>query len=186
MPTLLAVAAGLSFAFGTVGVAIPAFADHNAGGAGDGLAGLLLGLWGVGSVTGGLWFGTRQFRPSLPTQWAYTLGAVATGLAVLAVVPNAGLMAVALLVGGMTLAPALTVENALVSRIAPAGMVNEAYTWVATVVFASSAAGAAVAGVLVDRAGGIALAFTLAAATTSIGALVAALPGSGLRRLLAR
>jgi MFS family permease len=183
MPLLLSVASGLAFAFGVVGVAIPAFAADRTGGDADGLAGLLLGLWGVGSVTGGLWFGTRRFRRSLPTQWALTLGAVAAGLATLALVPSAGIMAVALLVGGVTLAPALTVENALVSRIAPAGMVNEAYTWVATVVFASSAAGAALAGILVERDGGVALAFALAAMTTAAGAVAAAVPRSTLRRV---
>ncbi|MFB9320316.1 MFS transporter [Cryptosporangium minutisporangium] len=186
MPLLLAVSSGLAFAFGVVGVAIPAFAAERSGGDADGLAGLLLGLWGVGSVTGGLWYGTRQFRRSLPTQWAVALGAVAAGLATLALVPSAGVMAVALLVGGLTLAPALTVENALVSRIAPAGMVNEAYTWVATVVFAASAAGAAVAGVLVEQESGVALAFTLAALTTGAGAVAAALPRSALRRVTTR
>jgi predicted MFS family arabinose efflux permease len=164
-------------------VAIPAFATEHTGSGADGLAGLLLGLWGVGSVTGGLWYGTRRFRRSLPTQWAVTLGAVAAGLAVLTLVPSAGVMAVALVVGGLTLAPALTVENALVSRIAPAGMVNEAYTWVATVVFATSAAGAAVAGVLVELDGGVAVAFALAALTTAGGALAAALPRTALRRV---
>ncbi|MFI5958793.1 MFS transporter [Cryptosporangium sp. NPDC051539] len=186
MPLLLAVSSGLAFAFGIVGVAIPAFAADRTGGDADGLAGLLLGLWGVGSVTGGLWYGTRQFRRSLPTQWALALGAVAAGLATLALVPSAGLMAVALLVGGLCLAPALTVENALVSRIAPAGMVNEAYTWVATVVFAASAAGAAVAGVLVEQESGVALAFTLAALTTAAGAIAAAVPRSALRRVITR
>jgi hypothetical protein len=183
MPMLLFVSSGLAFAFGVVGVAIPAFATEHTGSGADGLAGLLLGLWGVGSVTGGLWYGTRRFRRSLPTQWAVTLGAVAAGLAVLTLVPSAGVMAVALVVGGLTLAPALTVENALVSRIAPAGMVNEAYTWVATVVFATSAAGAAVAGVLVELDGGVAVAFALAALTTAGGALAAALPRTALRRV---
>ncbi|SHN47404.1 MFS transporter [Cryptosporangium aurantiacum] len=186
MPLLLAVSSGLAFAFGIVGVAIPAFAAERSGGDADGLAGLLLGLWGVGSVTGGLWYGTRQFRRSLPTQWAVSLGAVAAGLATLALVPSAGVMAVALLVGGLTLAPALTVENALVSRIAPAGMVNEAYTWVATVVFATSAAGAAVAGVLVEQESGVAIAFTLAALTTGAGAVAAAVPRTALRRVITR
>lgn len=186
MPLLLAVSSGLAFAFGVVGVAIPAFAATTAGADADGLAGLLLGLWGVGSVTGGLWYGTRQFRQSLPTQWALALGAVAAGLATLALAPSAGFMAVALLVGGLCLAPALTVENALVSRIAPAGMVNEAYTWVATVVFAASAAGAAVAGVLVERESGVAIAFTLAALTTAAGAVAAAVPRNALRRLVPR
>jgi len=183
MPMLLLVAAGITFAFGIVGVALPAFAGlHASAESAEGIAGLLLGLYGVGSVAGGLWFGTRRFTAALSSQWATTLGAVAVGMAALAVVPSIPLMIAALLLTGLTLAPALTVENALVARIAPAGMVNEAYTWVATVAFASSAAGAAVAGVAVDRPGGVPLAFGLAAVGTAIGAVAAALPGGPLRR----
>jgi hypothetical protein len=60
--------------------------------------------------------------------------------------------------------------------------VNEAYTWVATIAFASSAAGAAVAGVTVDRPGGVPVAFALAAAGTALVAGAAAWPGNALRR----
>ena len=51
-----------------------------------------------------------------------------------AVMPNPVALGVALVIGGATIAPALTVENTLVGRIAPAAMLNEAYTWVVTVV----------------------------------------------------
>ncbi len=186
MPLLLFVSGALTFAFGVIGVTVPAFADLHLVGDGDALAGLLFALWGVGSVTGGLWFGTRQFRASLPTQWGATLGAVAVGMAALALVPNAALMAVALLLSGLTLAPALTVENALVAAIAPHRMINEAYTWVVTISFVGSGLGSAVAGVLVDRAGGVGWAFALAGVATAAGAVVATLPGNPLRRATAR
>ena len=183
MSLLLLVAAGITFAFGVVGVTVPAFAGlRSPAETADGVAGLLLGIWGVGSVIGGVWFGTRRFAAPLPSQWAATLSLVAVGMAVLIVVPSVPLMVLALLLGGLTLAPALTVENALVARIAPAGMVNEAYTWVATIAFAASAAGAAVAGIAVDRPGGVSFAFALAAASTAVAAGAAAWPRSSLRR----
>jgi MFS family permease len=183
MPLLLAVAAGITFAFGIVGVAVPAFAGaHAPASQAETVAGLLLGIWGVGSVAGGVWFGTRRFAVPLPTQWAVALFAVAAGMAVLAVVPSVPVMVVALLLGGCTLAPALTVENALVARIAPPGMVNEAYTWVATIAFAASAVGAAVAGVTVDLPGGVPVAFGVAGVSTAFGAAVAAWPRTALRR----
>lgn len=182
MPLLLAVAAGLTFAFGIVGVAVPAFASlHASEAAADSVAGLLLGVWGVGSVVGGVWFGTRRFAAPLTTQWAVTLGAVAAGMTLLVAVRTVPLMAVVLVLGGLTLAPALTVENALVARIAPTGMVNEAYTWVATIAFAASAAGAAVAGVAVDRPGGVAVAFAVAAISTALSATAASWPRTKLR-----
>ena len=57
--------------------------------------------------------------------------------------PNPVALGVALVVGGATIAPALTVENNLVGRIAPAAMLNEAYTWVVTVVGRPAAPSAA-------------------------------------------
>jgi hypothetical protein len=93
-------------------------------------------------------------------------------------VPVLGAM---LLLGGCALAPALTVENALVARIAPTGMINEAYTWVVTVAVASGAAGSAAAGVVVDHRGGVPWAFALAGAVTAVGMVAAARPRTPLR-----
>jgi predicted MFS family arabinose efflux permease len=136
----------------------------------------------VGSVVGGIWFGTRHFAAPLPTQWAWTMGAVAVNMTALVLAPTVPVMAVTLLIGGLTLAPALTVENALVARIAPRGTVNEAYTWVATISSAGAAGGAALAGVVLDSRGGTTAAFLLSAAATVLAATAAALPGSALRR----
>jgi predicted MFS family arabinose efflux permease len=182
MPLLLSVVFGLTFSFGIVGVTIPAFAMARSGAEGETVAGVLLGLWGIGSVAGGVWFGTRQFRAPLPTQWGWTMAAAAVNMTALLFAPSVPVMAALLLVGGLTLAPALIVENALVARIAPLGMVNEAYTWVATIASGGSAAGAAVAGVVLDSRGGTTAAFALGALATGLAALAAGMPGSALRR----
>ena len=63
-------------------------------------------------------------------------------------------LGIALVVGGATIAPALTLENTLVGRIAPAAMLNEAYTWVVTVAVAASAVGGAGGGPDLVDAGG--------------------------------
>ncbi|MDQ1652786.1 MAG: hypothetical protein QOI35_1986, partial [Cryptosporangiaceae bacterium] len=181
MPMLMAVTGSVTFAFGVVGVTVPAFAAEHLGHASSAPAGVLLGLWGVGSVTGGLWFGTRHFRASLPAQWAVTLSLVALGMASLAIAWSVPVLAVAMLLSGCTLAPSLTVENALVSRIAPAGQVNEAYTWLVTVAVALAALGSSVAGLIVDEPGGVRWAFGLAATTTAMAAGIAAIPRSPLR-----
>jgi MFS family permease len=179
MPLLLSVVFGLTFSFGVVGVTIPAFAMARSGPEGETVAGVLLGLWGVGSVIGGVWFGTRRITASLPRQWGWTMTAVAVNMGALVLAPTVPVMAVLLLVGGLTLAPALIVENALVARIAPVGMVNEAYTWVATIASGGSAAGAAVAGVVLDSRGGTTAAFLLGLVAT---ALAAAATRSGTLR----
>jgi MFS family permease len=107
---------------------------------------------------------------------------VAISFGVLAVMPNPTALGAALVIGGATIAPALTVENNLVGRIAPAGMLNEAYTWVVTVSVGGSAAGGAVAGVIVDQPGGLPWAFVFAGAVVLLAALTAAMPAGPMAR----
>ena len=68
------------------------------------------------------------------------------------------------------------------SRIAPAAVRNEAYTWAITAAVGSSAAAGAVAGVIVDQPGGTRWAFLVAGALVALAATVAALPNGPLRR----
>lgn len=182
---LMLCVAGLGSAFGAAGVAVPAYASAHAGGGADSLAGVLLAVWGTGSALGGVWFGTRSFSMPLPRQFAWLLVGVAGSLAVLAVMPTSLMMGVALFLGGATIAPALIAENAIVGRITPAAMHNEAYTWVITISVAASAFGGAVTGLLVDD-GGVELAFLFSAATVLLGAIVAAWPSGAVARADAR
>jgi MFS family permease len=179
-PALLLCVVALGTAFGAAGVTVPAYANLHGGG--DGLGGVLLGVWGVGSAIGGIWFGTRRPVMALPRQLAWLLGAVSLSFLVLAVMPSPVYLGVALVLGGATIAPALTVESNLVGRFAPAAMLNEAYTWVITMSVAGSAAGAAVAGTIVDRPGGLPWAFVLAAGVLTVAALVAAVPHGSIAR----
>jgi MFS family permease len=179
-PALLVCVAALGIAFGAAGVTVPAYAGQHGGG--DSLGGVLLGVWGVGSAIGGIWFGTRRPAMALARQFAWFLGGVAASFLVLAVMPNPLALGIALVVGGAAIAPALTVETNLVGRIAPPGMLNEAYTWVVTLSVAGSAAGGAVAGTIVDQPGGLPWAFVFAAAVLTVAALVAAIPAGPIAR----
>lgn len=179
-PALLVCVIALGIAFGAASVIVPAYASQHGGG--DGLGGVLLGVWGVGSAIGGIWFGTRRPAMPLPRQFAWLLGAVSLGFLVLAFMPSPFWLGAALVLGGATIAPALTVESNLVGRLAPAAMLNEAYTWVVTVSVAGSAAGGAVAGAIVDQPGGLGWAFAFAAAVLMVAALVAAVPHGSIAR----
>ncbi len=183
-PVLLVAVAGVGAAFGAAGVVVPAYATTHGGS--DGLGGVLLGVWGIGSAVGGIWFGTRRPAMALTRQFAWLLGAVAVSFAVLAVMPNPVALGIALVIGGATIAPALTVENNLVGRIAPGSMLGEAYTWIVTVSVAASAGGGAVAGVIVDQPGGVPWAFLFAAAMVAVASLVAAVPSGPIARADAR
>ncbi|HKT02271.1 MAG TPA: MFS transporter, partial [Rugosimonospora sp.] len=149
-PALLTCAGGLGFTFGAGGVTVPAYATGHGT---RGLAGLLLAIWAVGSTAGSFWYGGRHPRQPLSRQLVLLFGAVGMTLCVLAVAPGLVAFGVALAACGVTIGPALTVVNALVARLTPMAMMNEAYTWVITTSVAANAVGAAVAGVVVDRAG---------------------------------
>src|SRR4051812_26743084 len=77
MPRVLVSGAVLMLGFGALEVAIPAFADE----AGTpGMSGVLLAVWSLGSVAGGLWFGARVVSASLPRQDRWGLLGVTIGL----------------------------------------------------------------------------------------------------------
>lgn len=185
-PALLLCVAGLGVAFGAAGVTVPAYASVHSGSDAEGLAGVLLAVWGTGSTIGGIWFGTRQPARKQSRQFAWLLAAVAASFAVFAVMPTPLALGVALAIGGAMIAPALTVENTMVGRIAPGSMLNEAYTWVVTVAVAASAAGGALAGVMVDQPGGVPWAFLFAGAAVGFAAAVAGLPSGSIARAEAR
>ncbi|WP_410814348.1 MFS transporter [Micromonospora sp. 067-2] len=181
-PALLICVAGLGIAFGAAGVIVPAFAGNETTDDPESLAGILLAVWGIGSAAGGFWFGVRKPASNMTRQFALLLAALASTFVVFALMPTPLALGAALVVGGATIAPALTLENTLVGRIAPAGMLNEAYTWVVTIAVASSAVGGAVAGLIVDHAGGVPWAFLFAGAAVAVGAAVAALPAGPIAR----
>jgi MFS family permease len=179
---LLVCVCGLGVAFGGAGVIVPAYANAYGSGNADSVGGVLLAVWGTGSALGGVWFGTRRIATALSRQLAWLLAAVAATLAIFSVMPNPLALGVALVLGGATIAPALTVENALVGRIVPAGMMNEAYTWVVTVSIAASSVGSSLSGVIVDRPGGVPWAFLLVSGAVAMGAGVAGWRGGALSR----
>jgi MFS family permease len=175
---LLVCVFGLGMAFGGLGVAIPAFATAHVSGNADSVGGVLLGVWGIGSALGGVWFGTRRLATALSRQFAWLLAAVSASIAIFAIMPSPLALGITLVLGGATIAPALTVENSLVGRIVQPGMMNEAFTWVVTVSITASAVGGSVTGIIVDHPGGVPWAFLAAAAAVAVGAIVAA-PNSG-------
>ncbi|MET7393710.1 MFS transporter [Dactylosporangium sp. NPDC005572] len=179
---LLVTAFGLGFAFGGTGVAVPAYATAHVSTDPESVGGILLGVWGIGSAVSGIWFGARH---RVGARLGWMLAGVAASLAVLAAMPNAVSLGAALIIGGATIAPTLTVQNSLVGSIVPRSMLNEAYTWLVTVSVAASATGVAVTGMVVDHPGGVMWAFLLGGAAVAAGAVVALLPRGSIARATA-
>lgn len=178
MPRVLVSGTALMLGFGAVEVAVPAFADA----AGEpGLSGVLLAVWSLGSVAGGLWFGTRVVSVALPRLYRWGLLGVTVGMLPLAAVSSPWVLAGLLFVGGTAIAPTLSVQSALVGSIAPADATTEAFTWLSTIAFGASAIGAAAGGALVETSAGVAGALVMAAVATALAVAVTLLPGRAAR-----
>ncbi|TYP87170.1 MFS transporter [Blastococcus xanthinilyticus] len=176
MPRVLVSGSGLMLGFGALEVAIPAFADSIGT---PGMSGVLLAVWALGSVAGGLWFGARVLSASLPRQYRWLLFGVTIGLAPLAWVSSPWALGVLLFLGGTAIAPTLTVQNSLVGSLAPVHATTEAFTWLSTITVGASAIGAALGGALIETRAGIPGALVLACAGAAAAVVVTLVPGRG-------
>ncbi|MGR6967124.1 MFS transporter [Geodermatophilus sp. URMC 61] len=174
MPRVLVSGAALMLGFGALEVAVPAFAD--AAGA-PGMSGVLLALWSLGSVAGGLWFGARVVSVSLPRQYRWLLLGVTVGLAPLTAASDPWVLGALLFLGGTAIAPTLTVQNSLVGAITPAHATTEAFTWLSTMATGASAVGAALGGALIEGPAGVSGSLLLAVAGAALAVVVTLVPG---------
>ena len=131
-------------------------------------AGLVLGLFAVGSLIGGLALGHIPIGP-----WALArrLFGIFVGMSLAAASLNFWWLAATLFVAGIGIAPALAVMFAIVSSSVRFSETAEAYGWVGTGQLIGAAIGSAVAGFLIDRfdAPG---AFWVAASFAGVGFLI--------------
>jgi MFS family permease len=167
--TLVLALVAVGALFGAVEVAVAAASE--AGGSAA-AAGPLLGIWGAGSLLGGL----LAARAGGGAQSAAGLTLVLAGLTAghLALVPAAGsvlAMAAVLLVAGAAIAPAYASIYAMVERSAPEGTVTEAFSWLATAAAIGTSLGAAAGGALADGVGAEA-SFVLAAGAGAVATLL--------------
>ena len=133
-------------------------------------AGPVLGIWGVGSLLGGvaatrLGGGARRAGGLILLVGAL---AVAHGALIFATRSVLAIGAVILLAGA-TIAPTAASIYAMVDRFAPAGTVTEAFSWALTAAYTGEALGAAVGGGLVQSSGATAaFAFVGAAGAATV------------------
>ena len=137
-------------------------------GEGGAEAGLVLALFAVGSLVGGLSFG---HRPISPWSLARRMAIVFVGTAIAAASLNVWWLAITLFIAGVGIAPALAVMFAIVSTSVRFSDTAEAYGWVGTGQLIGAAVGSALAGFLIDGIGAIG-AFYVAGALALLGFLV--------------
>ncbi len=154
---------------GAIEVGLPSLALH----AGSRPAtGLLLALWSLGSMAGGLWYGSRTWRSSLTRRYRVLLA-----LAVLCTLPLIAARSipaalVCSLVAGVTIAPVFSCQYALVGRSVSAGSETEAFTWVSAALIGGLAAGSAIGGAVIAPVG-VSAPFVISCAATMLAALLA-------------
>lgn len=175
MRTLVAILVGVGVLFGATEVAITAAADAMGSPA---AAGVLLGLWGVGSFAGGL-VATRCGSARTATGLAVLLAALSAGhLALVPAMGSAVTLGAVITLAGALIAPILASAYAMVDSAAPAGTVTEAFAWIATASATGSSAGAALAGAVVaisPSAG-----FVVAGGAAALAALLTVIRGGTL------
>lgn len=141
-------------------------------------AGYLLAVLSVGSAAGGLVWGRLRRTPPTSRQHLALMGLLGAGTAVAGLVPSLPALAVVLGLTGSAVAPAFVVAYVLADQLVDDSVRTETNTWIATAANAGGAAGAALAGLLIEHisarasftAGGlllIAVLPLLAARTTS-------------------
>ncbi|GAA1465574.1 MFS transporter [Microbacterium thalassium] len=113
-------------------------------------AGIVLALFAVGSLGGGLAFG---HLPIGPWAMARRMAIVAAGLTLAMVSLNAWWLGGTLLVAGIGIAPAFAVMFSMTSVSVKFSETAEAYGWINTGQLIGAAAGSAVAGFLIDGVG---------------------------------
>ena len=134
--------------------------------------GLLLGIWSVGSLAGGVLTARLGGGARGAVGLSLILAALAFGHVTAAVVSGDLVsLGIALLIAGTALAPTFASAYAMVDRVAPAGAVTESFAWLATALAVGGAAGSALAGILADHSGPSA-AFVLAGGAGIAAALI--------------
>jgi predicted MFS family arabinose efflux permease len=136
-------------------------------------AGPLLGIWGLGSLFGGI-VATRVgggARRSSGLIMLIAALAAAHGALIFAT-GNVLALGAVILLAGATIAPTAASIYAMVDRFAPAGTVTEAFSWALTAAYTGEALGAAGGGGLVQGSGATA-AFAFVGAAGAVTVLVA-------------
>ncbi|MGO9960416.1 MAG: MFS transporter [Solirubrobacteraceae bacterium] len=182
MRTLVVILFGTGVVFGATEVGVTA-AAHALGS--SAAAGPVLGLWGVGSLLGGI-AATRLGGAQGVKGLTLLLAALALAHAAL-ILTTASMVAVGavIVLAGAMIAPTVSSIYAMVDVAAPAGTRTEAFSWALTASLTGSALGAAGAGALAQSAGASA-AFALVGAAGAVAVLAAILRSRSLEPIRTR
>jgi MFS family permease len=145
-----AISFGLTFCFGLLEVGYPGYATALGLSA---VGGVLLAVNAAGSATGGAIFGALHLRTPIERQFAVTLALMSLPLFLHAfLIDQRIVFSIVAFFAGMAIAPSLTSQTVLVSRLAPGKYATEAFTWSSTFILTGIGAGMSVGGILMENA----------------------------------
>ncbi|QVQ27561.1 MFS transporter [Achromobacter deleyi] len=176
MRPLLAMMSAMGVIVGTIDVLSVAFARQQGMPAG---ASLVLSAYALGSCVAGLVFGVLKFQMPLPRLLAIAAGVTAFTTLPLLLVNDLLTLSLGVLLAGLSFAPTMIIAMALVESSVPGNRLTEGLTWLVTGLGAGVAAGAALAGWVVDHHG-VSAGFWTAVGAGAI-VLLVALPGARVR-----
>lgn len=148
MKALVATLALGAVALGVLEVVVPIFGEEHGSAAS---AGLLVSAISLASLAGGVWYGMRRWTVSAVTRLIGASAVATAGYVVAVLAGSIPLLALGILVFGLTLAPTLAAVYAILDDVAPEGSAVESLTWITTATAAGAALGAALAGIAINR-----------------------------------
>ncbi len=166
---LLGPVALMGTALGAIEVGLPSLALH----AGSRPAsGLLLALWSVGSMAGGVWYGGRVWRSPLFTRYQLLLVVLLVSTAPLIAARTIPAGIVCSVLAGLAIAPVFSCQYALVGRAVTPGSETEAFTWVSAALIGGLAAGSAIGGAVIGP-GGVGAPFVISCLASLLAVVIA-------------
>ncbi|SEN36657.1 MFS transporter [Actinacidiphila rubida] len=177
LAVMTAVYVGTGTLFGAVDVSTVAFADERGHKA---LASLVLASYALGSCLAGLVFGLLRPKGQAAGRFLLGVSLMAVSMIPPLLVGNLWSLAGALFLSGLTIAPTMVTAMGLVEQLVPRAKLTEGITWISTGLAVGVAAGASLAGRVVD-AHGASAAFAVPAVAAVVAVAVAVLGNRRLR-----
>jgi hypothetical protein len=113
--------------------------------------GVLIAVWGIGSIVGSVAYSTRRWSTRPQQRAVILLTAFGTLLALTAAAPNLAILAAIMLLLGLPLSPWLGTLSTAVQQVIPASRTTEAFTYTFAVITTGIAAGNALGGLFIQQ-----------------------------------
>ena len=150
MPVMVLVFVAMGMIFGSMEVTTVAFAEELGS---KGMSGVVLAVFALGSMLAGLAYGARHFTSPASRRFVIGMAALGPGVSLYLLAQSLWVLAIAMFVAGLAIAPTVITGNGLVQDMVGKHQLTEALTWVGTSIGIGASLGASIAGARVDDAG---------------------------------